>query len=195
MKKTFVVFIAILSLISCNNTKRIVSDIPIKTNVLGVELCERMTFEQVAEVLAKNTNLYFMPVPMSQQGGGSVVYRLMPEGLNFQYGGLSWTYIDVNVTKDSEVCSISLVGSYESIENAKRQYDSAVSIFAKKYGKWNKVEGESESIAYWTDDVNSVGVGYAESSTLNGADRSFCELYYVNIALSDKVEEENQQDI
>ena len=89
------------------------------------------------------------------------------------------------------------MGSYESIENAKRQYDSAVSIFAKKYGKWNKVEGESESesIAYWTDDVNSVCVGYAESSTLNGADRSFCELYYINIALSDKVEEENQQDI
>ncbi len=48
---------------------------------------------------------------------------------------------------------------------------------------------------FWTDDINSVGVSYEESSPLNGSDRSFCTLYYRNIALSNDFDKNNQPDI
>ena len=190
MKRIFLVFVvAIFSLVSCNQNKRIVSEVPIKTEVLGIQLCKHMTSGDVEDALADNTDLYFLTMP--QKNGNIEFYRSMPMGLSLNYGGLTWTYIDVGVTKDSEVYVVNLVGSYESVENAKQQYDSAVAIFTQKYGKGNA----SENNIFWTDDVNSVGLTYSESSSLIGSDRSFCELYYVNIALSNKVQEENQPDI
>jgi len=187
----FVVFvIATFGLVSCNHAGRIVTDVPIKTEVLGIELCKKMTSGDVENALTNNTDLYLVTMP--QKNGNVEVYRSFPMiGLSFNYGGLSWTYIDVGVTKDSEVYAICLVGSYESVENAKQQYDSAVAIFTQKYGKGNVGEGNT----FWTDNVSSVGLTYYESSSLNGADRSFCELYYLNIGLSNKVETENLPDI
>ena len=119
------------------------------------------------------------------------IYRNFPTELSFNYGGLFWSYIDVSVTKDSEVYVLSLVGSYESEESAKQQYDSAVAIFTQKYGKGNVRENNT----FWTDNVNSVGLIYYKSSTINGSDRSFCELAYANRGLLEKVAAENQPDI
>ncbi len=48
---------------------------------------------------------------------------------------------------------------------------------------------------FWTDDVNSVGLLYEATSSLDGSDRSFCCLYYTNRALSNMVEKESQSDI
>lgn len=190
MKRIFLVFvIAIFSLVSCNQNGLIVTDVPIKTDILGIELCKKMTSGDVKGALENNTDLYFLTMP--QKNGNIKVYRCIPMGLNFNYGGLSWTYIDVGVTKDTEVYIVNFVGSYESVENAKQQYDSAVAIFAQKYGKGNT----GENSIFWTDDVNSVGLTYYESSSLNGSDRSFCELYYVNREIVDRVEAENQPDI
>lgn len=135
------------------------------------------------------TDKYFLITP--QKDGNVEWYSSIPMDLNFNYGGLSWTYVDVGVTKDSEVFVINIVGSYESEESAKQQYDAAVAIFTQKYGEGNV--GENNTI--WTDDINSVGLKYHKSSTLIGSDRSFCELYYVNIELSNRVEAENQPDI
>lgn len=190
MKRIFLIFVvAVFGLVSCNQNRRIVSEVPIKTDILGIKLCKQMTSGDVEDALADNTELYFLTMP--QKNGNIEVYRSMPMGLSFNYGGLTWTYMDVGVTKDSEVYVVNLVGSYESVENAKQQYDSAVATFTQKYGKGNA----SERNIFWTDDVNSVGLTYYESSALNGSDRSFCELYYVNIELSNKVEVENQPDI
>lgn len=193
MKKIFLVlFVAIFCLASCNQSgrsSRIVSSIPIKTDILGIELCKKMTRGEVEDALMDKTDKYFLITP--QKNGNVEVYRSIPMDMNFSYGGLSWSYVDVTVTKDSEVYVISIVGSYESEESAKQQYDAAVAIFSQKYGAGNV----SENITFWTDDVNSVGLTYYKSSALNGSDRSFCELYYVNRALSDKVEAENQPDI
>ena len=193
MKKIFFVFfVAIFSLVSCNQSSkssRIVSSVPIKTNILGIELCKKITHGGVEDALINKTEKYFLVTP--QKNGNMEVYRSIPMGLNFNYGGLSWSYIDVGVTKDSEVFIINIVGSYESEESAKQQYDAAVAIFTQKYGKGNVGENNT----FWTDDVNSVGLTYDKSSALNGSDRSFCELYYVNRALSDRVEAENQPDI
>ena len=137
------------------------------------------------------TEKYFLVTP--QKNGNVEVYRSIPFGLNFNfnYGGLSWSYVDVGVTKNSEVYVINIVGSYESEASAKQQYDAAVAIFTQKYGEGNV----SENNTFWTDDVNSVGLTYYTSSALNGSDRSFCVLYYVNRALSDQVQAENQPDI
>lgn len=193
MKKIFLVlFVAIFCLASCNQSGRssqIVSSVPIKTDILGIELCKKMTRGKVEDALMDKTDKYFLITP--QKNGSVEVYRSIPIDLNFNYGGLSWSYVDVGVTKDSEVYVINIVGSYESEESAKQQYDAAVAIFTQKYGKGNVRENNT----FWTDDVNLVGLTYYKSSALNGSDRSFCELYYVNRSLSDKVEAENQPDI
>lgn len=191
MKRAVIPFIiSVFAILSCNQTGRIVSDTPIKTNVLGVELCKKMTSDEVSDALMKNTDKFFVTMP--EKNGSSEVYRSIPMGMNFNFGSMSWSYIDIGVTKEKEVYTVNLVGSYESVENAKQQYDSAVELFTQKYGKGNTTD---DGVIFWTDDVNSIGLRYYSSSTLNGADRSFCELYYVNIALGNKVEEENQQDI
>lgn len=189
MKRFFVFLAVILGLISCNQSKRIVTDVPIKTEILGVKLCEEMSISEVRYALMDHTDQYFETT--TQKNGNVEIYRNVPTELNFNYGGLSWTYIDVGVTKDSEVYVLSLAGSYESEERAKQQYDSAVAIFTQKYGKGNA----HDNLVFWTDNVNSVGLVYYKSSAINGSDRSFCELYYTNIALSDKVAAENQPDI
>lgn len=195
MKKILFVFIvAIFSLTSCNQTRRIVTDTPIKTNILGIEIGKTMSSGKIQDVLINNTDTYFLPLP--KKNGNAEVYRYIPVLLNFNYGGLTWTYIDVGTTNDSKVYAVSLVGSYESMESAKQQYDSAVAIFTKKYGKGNVNESDSNgSNIYWTDDVNSVRLICYKSSAVNGSDRCFCELYYINNALSDKVDAENQPDI
>lgn len=189
MKRFFVFLVVIFSLISCNQSKKIVTDIPIKTDILGVKLCEEMSISDVRYALMDHTDQYFETT--TQKNGNVEIYRNFPTELNFNYGGLSWSYIDVSVTKDSEVYVLSLVGSYESEESAKQQYDSAVAIFTQKYGKGNV----SENNTFWTDNVNSVGLIYYKSSAIDGSDRSFCELAYANRGLLEKVAAENQPDI
>ena len=186
----FICLVAALSLISCNQPRKIVTDTPIKTDILGIKLCETMTVYDVQSALMENTDKYFVTTP--QKNGNEEVFRAITMDWNFNYGGLAWTYIDVGVTKDSEVFAAKIVGSYESEESAKQQYDAAVAIFTQKYGKGNNV---SENNIFWTDDVNSVGLMYYKSSSVDGSDRSFCELYYVNNALTKKVEAESQLDI
>lgn len=189
MKRFFVFLVVIFSLISCNQSKRIVTDIPIKTDILGVKLCEEMSYGNVEYALRDYTDQYFETT--NQRIGNMEIYRSIPMDLHFSYGGLSWAYIDVEVTKDSEVFVVKIVGSYESEESAKKQYDAAVAIFTQKYGKGNV----RDNVVFWTDDVNSVGLVYYKASAIDGSDRWFCELYYGNIALSEKVKAENQPDI
>ena len=193
MEKIFsVLLVAILCLTSCNQssrTSRKVSSIPIKTEILGIELCKKITYGEVEDALMDKTEQDFLVIP--QKYGNVEVYRSKPFGLNFNYGGLSWSYVDVGVTKNLEVYVINIVGSYESEASAKQQYDAAVAIFTQKYGEGNV----SENNTFWTDDVNSVGLTYYTSSAVDGSDRSFCLLYYVNRALSDQVQAENQPDI
>lgn len=189
MKRFFVFLVVSFSLISCNQSKEIVTDIPIKTEVLGIKLCEKMTAREVRYALMDHTDKYFETTTL--RNGNVEIYRNFPTELSFNYGGLFWSYVDVSVTKDSEVYVLSLVGSYESEESAKQQYDSAVAIFTQKYGKGNVRENNT----FWTDNVNSVGLIYYKSSAINGSDRSFCELAYANRGLLEKVAAENQPDI
>lgn len=191
MKKIFFIFIiTAFSLISCNQSRIIVTEVPIKTEILGIELCKKIyTTGEINDALAEHTNQYFFTTP--KKDGNVEVFRSIPIGFSFNYGGLSWTYIDVAVTNNSEVCMVKLSGSYESEETAKQQYESAVAIFSQKYGNGNV----SENNTFWTDETNRVCLSHFKASALDGSDRYFCELYYVNIELSDKVVAENQADI
>lgn len=112
---------------------------------------------------------------------------------NAGYGDGLLQYVDVTLDGDDNITAIGLTASYENIENAKRQYEQIVSTFEQKYGKGN-VHPEGQ-LTFWTDDVNSVGVYYQESASIDGSDRSFCSLYYTNIALSDKLDAQNMSDI
>lgn len=180
-------------LLSCGNTiqKRIVSEVPIKTEVLGLKLCDRSSERSIEEAITKAMDKTVLT--NSENSGVGTNVRVFPVSLNLNYGGLSWHYIDVMLNEDKMIVAISIVSSYESYESAKEQYIVAAQIFTRKYGKGNQRE-ESQNV-FWTDDTNSVGLICEESSAIYGNDRSFCTLYYVNIELWDVLEKANQPDV
>ena len=172
---------------SCSNIakKRIVSEIPIKTEVLGLSLCEVSNEKSIKSALTKETS---MTIHIERERiGENTVYRAVPTPVmvsQLHYGTLSWHYMDILLNKDNIITEIRLVGSFEKIDNAKKQYDAACRVFANKYGNGN-IHEENQT-TFWTDNSNSVGLNYTESIDLYGNNRSFCTLYYVNIALSNE---------
>ena len=175
-----------------NNTpKRIVSEVPIKTEVLGLKLGDVSSEKAVEKALAKATGKYVLTE--SQKNGIATVVRAIPTSFEIAYGGLSWHYVDVTLDKEKKIAQISIVASFENIERAKEQFNAAGHVFTQKYGQGN-INQEAQN-AFWTDDTNSVGLSYMESSALNGKDRSFCTLYYVNRDLYNALEEANIPDV
>lgn len=180
-------------LFSCSGgaPKRVVSEVPIKSEVLGLKLCDKADEDIVGETLEDATDNLIMTD--TQKNGTGMVVRAMPTSMVLKYGGLAWNYVDVSLNERMQIVSISLVGSYESIENAKAQFDAARQIFAQKYGKGN--DNSKYQNIFWTDDTNSVGLSYLDASAINGNDRSFCTLYYVNRALFEALDKANVPDI
>ena len=175
-----------------NNTpKRIVSEVPIKTEVLGLKLGDVSSEKAVEKALAKATGKYVLTE--SQKNGIATVVRAIPTSLEIAYGGLSWHYVDVTLDKEKKIAQIAIVASFENIERAKEQFNAAGQVFTQKYGQGN-INQEAQN-AFWTDDTNSVGLSYMESSAINGEDRSFCTLYYVSRELYTALEEANIPDV
>lgn len=113
--------------------------------------------------------------------------------MEISYGGLSWTYVDVALNQDKKIVLVSLAASYESIERAKEQFVAACQVFTQKYGQGNVYKEEQRT--FWTDNINGVELSYEESSTINGDDRCFCTLRYMNKDLFEAVQEENTPDV
>ena len=174
-----------------NTPKRIVSEVPIKNEVLGLKLGDASSEKAVEKALTKATGKYVLTE--SQKNGIATVVRAIPTSLEIAYGGLSWHYVDVTLDKDKKIAQIAIVASFENIERAKEQFNAAGQVFTQKYGQGN-VNQEAQN-AFWTDDTNSVGLTYMESSALNGEDRSFCTLYYVSRDLYNALEEANVPDV
>ncbi|MBO4557216.1 MAG: hypothetical protein J5693_01245 [Bacteroidales bacterium] len=176
-----------------NNTapKRIVTEVPIKSEVMGVKLCEKNSEKSIKRAISKEVGKEM--VSSSQKNGVGTIVRVLPLGLELIFGGSSWHYVDVMLNEDSQVIQISLVGSYESIESAKEQFDAVVQKYEQKYGKGN-VYAEKQAVI-WTDDTNTVLLNYNESSALNGSDRSFCTLCYLNNELFKAFDKANMSDI
>ena len=189
----FGVFAFLFVVMSCNQKAptRIVSQQTVKTEILGLKLCDRTDEKKVEKALESSIGEYIITDSQRAQNGKTI--RAIPTSLSFSYGGNSWTYVDVSLDGEDQITAIELTASYENLENAKRQYEQVVATFEQKYGKGN-IHPEGQ-LTFWTDDVNSVGVCYQEAASIDGGDRSFCTLYYVNIALSDKLDALNKSDI
>lgn len=176
--------------VSCGNNsqKRIASETPIKTEVLGLKLCGVTSESKVERALAKATDKEFLTTT-EKDGGVTAIraYSIGWGGVNtFNYGTLSWHYADILINDKNKIVEIKLTASYENIDRAKEQFDAATAVLSKKYGKGN-LHGETCN-NFWTDNVNTVGLVYQEGSTINGNDRSFCTMYYINIALAEELE-------
>lgn len=187
------VFVLLFIVESCKSTtpSRIVSQQSVKTEILGLKLCDKTNEDKVEKALKSAIGEFIITNIQRNQNGKTI--RAIPSSFSFSYGGLSWTYVNVYLDGENSIVLIELTASYESIDNAKRQYELAVATFEQKYGKGN-VNPQGQ-LTFWTDDVNSVGVAYQESAAIDGGDRSFCTLYYVNIALADRLDALNASDI
>lgn len=175
-----------------NNTpKRIVSKVPIKTEVLGLKLGDVSSEKAIEKALTKATGKFVLTE--SQKDGIATLVRVIPTSLEIVYGGLSWHYVDVTLDKEKKIAQIAIVASFENIDRAKEQFNAAGYVFTQKYGQGN-VNQEAQN-AFWTDDTNSVGLSYMETSALSGEDRSFCTLYYVSRDLYNTLEEANIPDV
>ncbi len=184
--------ISFILLCSCgNNSKRIVSEKPVKNEILGLKLCTVSSQEDIEWKVGMSLGQYVYT--NNDNFDIRSVVRVVPSSLKVHYGELSWNNIDVTLNKDNRIVAISFDASYESIEMAKEHFEAAKNIFSKKYGKGN--ENKEDHVIFWTDDINSVGVSYEKSSTILGQDRYFCTLYYVNIELSEKLEESSIEEI
>ena len=178
-------------LASCNmQQKRIVSETPVKSNILGVELCTETTADEIVSAITEETGKFFLP-QIEEVGTGTVV-RLVTLTMDICYGGASWSYIDVFLDEDSKVICIRLNASFESIDRAKDHFTVMKSTLEQTYGKGNEVD---DNIAFWTDDTNSVRISYEESNAINGNDRSFCYMDYINIELFNEYEQANVPDV
>ena len=193
MKQITLIIASLIIIMSCGNgaQNRIVSETPIKTDVFGLRLGEPSSQKAIENALTKEVGKSVYGD--SQKDGVGTTVRAFPLSLEINYGGLSWHYLDVSLNEDKQIVQIALVGSFESVERARDQFEAAKEIFTQKYGKGNNNE-EYQNI-FWTDDKNSVGITYQESSAINGNDRSFCTLYYVNIDMATAFEEANTPDI
>ena len=186
MKRILIaLLVVIFGLTSCKHT----TDVPIKTNVLGIELGKKMSAGDVEYALRTNVQEYFYTT--IEKEGPIESYHSITDDLSFYYGGLPWMCIDVLVNNNSEVCFICMMGSYESIGSAKEQYDAAVSIFTEKYGKGNVVDDST----IWTDGISNIEISYEKTASKTVSDRSSCYLVYKNIELCQKIREEIRTDI
>lgn len=191
MNRLLTYLFCLFLLASCNmQQKRIVSETPVKSNILGVELCTETTADEIVSAITEETGKFFLP-QIEEVGTGTVV-RLITLTMDIYYGGASWSYIDVFLDEDSKVICIRLNASFESIDRAKDHFTMMKSTLEQTYGKGNEVD---ENIAFWTDDTNSVRISYEESNAINGNDRSFCYMDYINIELFNEYEQANVPDV
>ena len=172
---------ASLLLVSCANQSpsQIVSSIPIKDEIMGLKLGEKSSERDIKGKITKATDKSFVTYEEKQGSGRGI--RAMATGFDFNFGGHSWSYADFNLNEESLLCAISFIHSYENVERAKEQYEELVETLSQKYGRYNR---NDES-----------GTRFEESSAINGNDRSFCYLYYVDNTLIEQVKDDATDDL
>jgi hypothetical protein len=180
----------IISAYGNKQVKRIISETPVKSEILGLKLCSQTTSEQIETALSKSTEKIFFTY--EEKWGIETMVRAVPYSLNFIFGGLNWNYIDIHLDQNSRIYLIQFVASFESLDKAIDLFNQAKTIYTNHYGKGN--ENDEQNI-FWTDDINFIRLFYKDSATISGDDRSFCVLYYVNIELANAAEKANQPDI
>ena len=157
---------------------------------MGLKLGEKSSEKDIKEKISKATGKSFLTYEERTGSGKSI--RALARNLDFSFGGYNWSYADFNLNEESLLYAISFVHSYENVERAKEQFEDLVVILTQKYGPSNQ---NDEASVFWTDGITSVGTSYDESSAINGNDRSFCYLYYVNMAIGEQAEKDATDDL
>ena len=186
-----VLTIALLS--SCGNgtTKRVVSETPIKTEVLGLKLCSVSNGEAVRRAVSKATDKDF-DCSSEKVGVHSSYCLTRPFGQEFYYGGESWHDINVYISKEGRIAEIGFNTSYGKLAQIQKQYDQLCQALSKKYGEGNKNNKQGHKNKFWTDNINTVGVTMGMVTSNSGARCAYCTLYYLNRELYKKVLESIQ---
>lgn len=192
MKKIFICLFLAFSFISCNSVQQKinVSEIPIKTNILDVSLCEKVDIDctgtRWTEPMFLTGGIVFTP-SWEQVTPNIVQYDCFPMTKDHYYcGGFKWTYLSIGTINDKTVFSISLIGTYKTKEEAKTQYEKIIEKLTEIYGKSNS----RQNGAMWTDMINYIYLSYFESINGDGDMRGFCELRYRNISLEEQMSKE-----
>lgn len=172
--------------------KKNITQTPIKTNILGIELGEKITPGLIEVDLTRATEKEFH-ISNEQKFDVATLYTAHPSYSSFfNFGNKNWHYAVVKVDQNSLVYKVELHATFESIEQAKKDYESIIEIYEGKYGQGN---ADGEQHTFWTDGKTHVGVQYVESSNMRGEDRSYCVLYYKNTVLGEAVNKASQPDI
>lgn len=194
MKKILICLMLSICFASCNSEKKInVSEVPIKTNILGIEMEQKMDIDCSHTLWVPPTfttgGILFTP-KFEQISPNIVGYICWPTTKDHYYcGGFKWSYLTI-CTINQTVYDITLTGSYSTIEEAKTQYNNVLKTLSGIYGKGNI----NQDKAMWTDMINYIALYYCEDRTKNDNIRGFCELRYRNIELEKKVVKETNDE-
>lgn len=186
-------FLTIVLFSSCGNgtPKRILSETPIKTEVLGLKLCSVSNGEAVRRAVSKATDKDFGCT--SEKVGTHSRYCLdRPFGQEFFYGGESWHHINVFISKEGRIAGLQFNTSYGRQAQVQKQYERLCQALSKKYGEGNKNNKQAHKNMLWTDNINTVGVTMTRVTSESGVRCAYCTLYYLNIELYEKVLESIQ---
>ena len=177
---------------SCNREKkRVVSDVPIKTEIMGMKLGEVIDKDSIVPVVSAAAQQSFSSVITAKDAYYKV--RCFSDDVVLHYGGFSWHDVEVSLHSNNKVAMILFSFSFESRDHAKKRFDKLKQSLTNKYGQGNE-RGDGDAM-FWTDDTNSVGVRYEEGTSVYGEVRFFCKLYYANIALVEDIKAHLETDI
>lgn len=172
---------------SSKGKMKIKSEVPIKTNILGLTLCEERS-----ELSVKWAITNFLE-------GEDVHYHLTinetctsiearPYDLTLFYGGVSWMQARIYRDKNDKIYVIRFETSFIELEDAVALYDKEVSIIQGKYGKGNVEKQEELSATTWTDGTNTIDLYYQKGKNGLGQVRYYCYLAYFNNDLVESIE-------
>ena len=190
--RAFYISSTCLLLLSCvgQTNNRVISSIPINDEIMGLKLGAKSSENDIQKMISQATGDSFF-LSNSKLGPGISV-RAISTDFDFSFGGFSWSYADFLLNEESVLYELSFIRSYENIERAKEQFEQIIATLTQKYGRSNR---PNESTAFWTDDTVSVGTMYEEASAIDGNDRCFCHLYYVNISLTERARDAATSDL
>lgn len=170
-----------------NAQDRIVSTTPIKTEHMGLKLCDVSEDARIVQAVMHYTNKELGTDLFVDSGnlGAITCVRLVTNGNIMYYGGGNWNNIDVYLNKDNKIAQIQFSAVYKNVNQAKKAFEDFCTSLSNKYGKGNAPVVDNR---FWTDNINTVGVNYEETAAVSGDDAVFFHLYYVNRALWSEIE-------
>lgn len=185
-----------LSISSCgNNKKEVLSKVPIKNEIMGIKLGEEASRSEIENAFSTAIGMDFRSYEQEQEKGKLI--RTSTSIWYFLYGGGAWTYADILLDEKNRVKDIEFTFSNKENESAENQFEVLKASLVQKYGEYNirQAPDKFKSLLKWTDGVTSIGLSYYEGRALNGENRFFCTLFYVDDVLANPYSEQKAADL